>query len=192
MNGLTLKKNIEYIFMKNTNYEKHTYLGIFSIKEFNNLDLRYTNNCCLIIFIDGIKKNLGHWLVICKIKKDLYWIDSFGLSPLFYKNNINNKYLKFSYYLSKRLQSRLTTICGGYCIFFIHMIFKSNYNIKQFKTILINNFHFKNFEKNDQIIAKYILNNTLISKNKCKKYFCSTKFIINYHKCTEIVCADKD
>ena len=107
------------------------YLGIFSIDDFNNLKIYIYDKFSLILFIDNIfKNNLGHWIVISKSNKGrLYFLDSYGKNPEFYRKKIEKK---FDFYLNIRLQSDFSTICGGYAIFFIDLISKCSYDMMCF------------------------------------------------------------
>lgn len=189
MNDSTINNNIKYIFKNNPEYQKETYLGIHSIDSFHELNLSNVNRCCVVIFIDNMtRKNLGHWVVAMKLNKDLYFLDSFAKHPSFYNKNINNKYFNFSYYLVKRLQANDSTSCGAYCIFFIHSILRSEYNIARLENILTSTFFSNHYKKNDRNIAEYVFKNTSISVKKCKEYFCNKDFIIKHKQCSKSVC----
>ena len=169
--------------------KQNTFLGIFSIKTFNKLDLTNIRNSCLILFIDYLNNKLGHFVCIFKIHNDLIFVDSFGMSNSFYKNNILNKYTPFKQYLSKRLQSSVTTACGAYVVFFINTILKCNYDLNKFAVIVIQYFPKQNnYIQNDKIIFRYIVQNTRISYKNCQKYFCNNKFAIKYKKCLKSIC----
>ena len=162
---------------------------MFSINSFNKLNLTNIGNACLILFIDYFNDKLGHFVCVFKIKNELIFVDSFGLDNSFYNKNIVNKYNSFKQYLSKRLQSEISTSCGGYVIFFIHIILKCNYNLNDFSKIIIENFPNKNnYVKNDKIIFKYIIYNTRISSIACQKFFCNNSFGIKYNECIKYVC----
>ena len=127
---------------------------------------------------------MGHWVVIIKINHKLYFIDSFGISPNFYNKNIKNNYSKINYFLSSRLQSNLTTTCGSYAVFFIHLISYCNYDLPRFTEIFFDIFNFKNLLKNDLYIIKYISKTyPHFGKNKCNKFFCNNMFLTNHKKC---------
>ena len=186
MDNTDVKNYLEYI-LKNE-HKKH-YLGIFTIDSFNILNIKNKKKCSLILFINNISKNLGHWVTIININHKLYFIDSYGLSPMFYNKNINNTHNKINYFLNKRLQSDSTTTCGSYAVFFIHLISYCNYNLSKFTDILINNFNFKNLIKNDLYIIKYISKMyPYFNKKKCNKFFCNNMFLSNYKKCYKTIC----
>lgn len=130
---------------------------------------------------------MGHWVTIFKTDNGVYFVDSFGFSPKFYKKNIGNKHVKISHYLSKKLQNNYTTICGGYAVFFIHGIVKCNYRIACFMKMMKDNFLFKR-KNNDKTIVEYILKYTSIKPDQCVNYFCSKKFNIDYNKCLNKIC----
>lgn len=186
MDNTDIKKYLEYIL--NNEHKKH-YLGIFTIDSFNILNIKNKKKCSLILFINNISKNLGHWVTIININHKLYFIDSYGLSPMFYNKSINNIHNKINYFLNKRLQSDSTTTCGSYTVFFIHLISYCNYNLSKFADILINNFNFKNLIKNDLYIIKYISKMyPYFNKRKCNKFFCNNMFLSNYKKCYKTIC----
>ena len=186
-----LQTSLKYIFEKHKlkNEKKHSYLGVFTIKSFNNLNLTNIKNACLILFIDYINEKLGHFVSIFKINNKLIWVDSYGKSVSFYKKNITNKYISFTYYLSKKIQSNISTSCGAYCVFFIHMILKCDYDLNKYAKIILKEFpETKKFIENDKKIVSYIIRNTNISSKNCKKYFCNNSFIIKYNECLQSVC----
>ena len=93
------------------------------------------------------------------------------------------------YYLNLQIQSKYTTTCGAYVIFFIQTIILCKYNILCFKKKIINHLNHKNKIKNDHFITQYIYshfkNNLSIN---CEKLFCHSKFIINRGHCVESLC----
>ena len=186
MDDADIKTHLEYILKKN--YKKK-YLGIFTIESFNILDLRKREKCSLILFINNVSRNLGHWVVVININYKLYFIDSYGLSPVFYNKNIKNNYSKINYFLSSRLQSDSTTTCGSYAIFFIHLISYCKYDILEFTDIFLKVFNFNNLIKNDIYIIKYVSKMyPHFNKRKCNKFFCNNKFLSNYKKCSKMMC----
>ena len=97
--------------------KKNNYLGIFTIEQFNNLNIYNIHHFCLILFINTISANLGHYVVYAKNKNRFYFFDSYGFKPSFYnlKLPFSSKFKHF--YLSFCLQSNLSSNCGVYAIF---------------------------------------------------------------------------
>ena len=186
MDDIDIEIYLKYILKGRS--EQH-YLGIFTIDSFNILDIRGRKNCSLILFIDNVSKNLGHWVSVIKINYKLYFIDSYGLPPTFYNKNIKNVYSEINYFLNTCLQSNLTTTCGSYAVFFIHLISYCKYNLTVFTDIFFNNFNFLNLLKNDLYIIKYISKvYPYFNKKKCNRFFCNNMFLSNYKKCHESIC----
>ena len=137
MDNIIIDKILKYI--NNGKHFKY-YLGVFTIKEYNTLDLKNKKCFSLILFISNISKNLGHFVTIFKSKNKIFFCDSFGKNITFYKKNIHN----IDFYMNIELQSKFTTVCGAYSIFFIHIISLCRYNISCFINLVLKYFNLKN------------------------------------------------
>ena len=62
-----LNRAIYKIINKKTNY-----LGLFTIEEFNNLNIYNIPHFCLILFINTISSNLGYYVVYAKNKNRIF------------------------------------------------------------------------------------------------------------------------
>ena len=51
---------------------KKRYLGVYTVKEYNDLNLKDINHFSLILFISSISENLGHFATIFKGKDNKY------------------------------------------------------------------------------------------------------------------------
>ena len=192
MNVTEIDKSVKDLFAKSKlGRLKNTYLGVFLLNSFKNLPLTNYKFCSLIIFIDNLSKNLGHWVCLFKIHNNLYFIDSFGKKPLFYKKTITNRYLKCNYYMKKRFQGNNSTVCGAYVIFFIYNIIKFKYDINNFQSHIRTNLHPTKYTLNDRIIVNFIMDNTSYSLTQCEHLFCSKKFIVNIALCKKTLCSKK-
>ena len=69
--------DILYSYVK----DKDNFLGIYTKHNFQNVDFEKYKYCSLVLFIDNISMNLGHWCVITKIENNIYFLDSFSLHP---------------------------------------------------------------------------------------------------------------
>ena len=167
------------------------YLGIFSIEDFNDLNILEFNQFSLILFIDNINAGLGHWVTIFKSANKLFFMDSYGKSPDFYRKNIKNKFKHFDYNLKMRLQLDFTTVCGAYAIYFIDLISQCKYQMNCFMKTFRNTFILKPGIK-DKFIIKYLFKIYPILRDKkkinCVNLFCSKDFIINFRKCEKVFC----
>ena len=65
----------------------NNYLGIFTKIDLEKLNINTYKNFSLILFIDNISENLGHWNCIIKIDNKIFFLDSFGFNPKFYQLN---------------------------------------------------------------------------------------------------------
>ena len=192
MNVAEIDKSIKDLFIKaKLGHLKNTYLGVYLLNSFKDLPLNNYTCCSLILFIDNISQNLGHWVCLFKIHNNLFFIDSFGKKPFFYKKTITNRYLKCNYYMKKRFQGNNSTVCGGYVIFFIYNIIKFKYDINNFQSYICNNLHSTKYTLNDRIVVKFIMNNTPYSLTQCEHLFCSKKFIANVKLCKKTLCYKK-
>ena len=178
-----LNRAIYKIINKKTNY-----LGLFTIEEFNNLNIYNIPHFCLILFINTISSNLGHYVVCAKNENDFYFFDSYGFSPYSYSLKIPFSSKLKKYYLSFRLQSNLSSNCGVYAIFFIHLITHCNYNMICFKSIFTKLFNQKNYLENDKYIIKYLFKYFPSLSVNCEKVICNNQFVINRKKCIKYFC----
>ena len=107
MNIAEINKSFKDLFTKSKlGVLKKTYLGVYSLDSFNKIPLKNYTYCSIILFIDNITLNLGHWVCLFKIHNDLFFIDSFGKKPFFYKKTITNKYLRINYYIKKKISRK--------------------------------------------------------------------------------------
>ena len=160
------------------------YLGVFSIEEYNKLDIRKLDKFSLILFINNIDTNLGHFVSLFKSGNKIYFCDSYGHNVKHYRRNIKN----VSFYLKIRLQSNLSTSCGAFSIFFIHLISACKFDVFCFSDTFSKLFKF-NFIKNEKYIIKYIFSiYPKLNKKHCNNLFCNKHFLTNYKKCVKKLC----
>ena len=188
MDNITINRILKKIINIDNNY-----LGIFTPSQLNYVNIDRYNHLILILFIPNISKTYGHWCCLIKIKKVLYFLDSFGLNPDLYnfnlKHNLKTKKKYLYYYLNLQIQSNYTTVCGAYAIYFIHTLILCKYNINCLKKEIIRHLKNKNKLKNDYFIIQYMYNN--FKKDlpfNCQNIFCNDKFIIKRKLCIETLC----
>ena len=94
-----------------------------------------------------------HWDILWVDNNDVTYFDSFGVEhiPKEIKAFINNKSIKTNIF---RIWAYDSVICGCFCIGFIDFMFKG-----KTLTEYTNLFSPNNFEKDDDIILKYFMNN---------------------------------
>ena len=87
---------------------------------------------------------------------DVTYFDSFGVEhiPKEIKTFISNKNIKKNIF---RIQAYDSVMCGYFCIGFIDFMFKGK-TLTEFTNLFSPN----NFEKNDDIILKYFMNNAYV------------------------------
>ena len=181
--------NILYSYVNDTD----NYLGIYTKDNIFDLNIMKYRYCCLVLFIDNISRNRGHWTVIIKIMNNIYFLDSFGLHPKKYgidlKNIINLKKHNL-FYLTQRTQNNQTTTCGGYSIYYIINIIKCKYKIKCFVNQFKKNMSKINFRKNENFIVEYLSKTfpTYVNEQNCTNLFCNSQFIINRQECLKSLC----
>ena len=169
------------------------YLGIYTKDNFFDFDIMKYKYCCLVLFIDNISKNLGHWCVIIKIRNNIYFLDSFALHPMQYgidlKNMNNSKNLGF-YYLTQRTQNNETTTCGAFAIYYIISIIKCKYKIKCFVNKFNQRFFESDYQNNEKTIINYLTKKfpKYVNEKNCSSLFCNSEFIINRRTCLKKLC----
>ena len=179
-----MNKMLQHINNKEIN---KYYLGVFSIGQYNKLDIHKFNKFSLILFINNIESNLGHFVSLFKSGNKIYFCDSYGHNVKYYKKNIKN----VNFYLKIRLQSNLSTSCGAFAIFFIHLISVCKFDVFCFSNTFSKMFKFKSLIKIEKYIIKYVFSiYPKLNKKDCKYSFCSKHFLINYKKCFEKLCYD--
>ena len=188
MDNITISHILKKIIKKNDNY-----LGIFTPPQLKHISIDKYKCLILILFIPNISKNYGHWTSILKIRNKFYFLDSFGLNPklnhIYFKNIFKTKKIYNFYYLNLQIQSKYTTTCGAYVIFFIQTIILCKYNITCFKKKNHISFKAQKKIKNDHFIIQYMYSHfkNNLSVN-CEKLFCHSEFIINRGHCVESIC----
>ena len=69
MDNIILNKILKSI---NNGKKFKNYLGVFTIEEYNALNLKNKKNFSLILFISNISKNLGHFVTIFKSENNFF------------------------------------------------------------------------------------------------------------------------
>ena len=105
--------------------------------------------------LDGYSDIGTHWVAL-HVNNNVTYFDSFRVKhiPKEIKTFINNKNIKTNIF---KIQAYDPVMCGYFCIGFIDFMFKGK-TLKEF----INLFSPNNFEKNDDIILKYFMNNAYV------------------------------
>ena len=95
-----------------------------------------------------------HWVALHVNNNAVTYFDSFGVEhiPKEIKTFINNKNIKTNIF---RIQAYDSVMCGYFCIGLIDFKFKGM-TLTEFTNLFSPN----NFERNDDMILKYFLNNT--------------------------------
>ena len=125
------------------------YLGCYAIDELTKIN-KFPS--CLIINSEPRTKSGEHWLA-CYLDshKNVYFFDSYGKEPSFYKLDkfLKNNSLKI-FYNTKRIQGILP-YCGLYCIFFLIFIVRNRlfdfYKLFKKNVILNDNFIHQNISQ---------------------------------------------
>ena len=103
---------------------------------------------------------MGHWVLIYRTHKELFYFDSFGLNIKSYNSYIYNY---FDYYKKKlkritwkvQIQDVNTLCCGLHIIFVIYKIIQCNnvnFGVRKLREI----YHHKNFIKNDKLVTRFL------------------------------------
>lgn len=102
-------------------WTKHAFRGVYSS---NTLPEKiYERPCALVVNTDEEHEPGSHWIAIYLDENgDAEYFDSYGLPPLsnyildFLKIHSKQSHWTFN---DRQLQHAITTMCGGYCIFFL-------------------------------------------------------------------------
>ena len=150
---------------KNRVFKYKTSLANFAIQKyyqnesrFNGVYSRYNlpkiKDGAYIINLDEYSDIGTHWVALHVNNNNVTYFDSFGVEhiPKEIKTFINNKNIKTNIF---RIQAYDSVMCRYFYIGFIDFIFKG-----KTLTEYTNLFSPNNFEKSDDIILKYFMNNT--------------------------------
>ena len=111
------------------------------------------------MYIINLDSKIGprtHWASVIIEPKRLLYFDSFGFIPPYELINLRSEY----YYNFLQYQPVESFLCGYYCLYFLNEFNKLSSitdSIKKFNKI-IEPFHIKVFEYNDNFIKKYFIN----------------------------------
>ena len=117
-------------------------------------NLTKINDGAYIINLDEYSDIGTHWVALWVNNNNVTYFDSFGVEhiPKEIKTFIKNKNIKTNIF---RIQAYDSIMCAYFCIEFIDFMFKG----KSF-TDYTNLFSPNDFNKNDDTILKYFINNT--------------------------------
>ena len=101
-----------------------SFIAVFAMDEFTEYVKRnkvIEDDSVFIVNSETSKKSGEHWLLIyVKDIKQVYFIDSFGKDPKFYKleNVLYQIRNEIKFFNKTQLQSSFSNLCGEYCVFF--------------------------------------------------------------------------
>lgn len=138
--------------LKNDNFTKDCFKGVFAS---NELPLNFSYPACFIMNTEERGQDGEHWLAFYfNIKKELYFFDSYGLSPYYYNliNYINQTSTKFNWNM-KRIQGK-SNYCGVYA--FLFLLYITRNKLSKFFSYFSNN-----LQENDDLILNEIYFNKI-------------------------------
>ena len=101
---------------------------------------------------------LGHWVMYAKKNNELFFFDSFGISPISYGGDISRLYRTFNQHkmivFNYPIQDKSSFICGLYSIFFSFFLYVKNYSVALIRSQKI--FSKTYTKRNDFFVKKYI------------------------------------
>ena len=123
---------------------------------FSRDNLQKIKDGASIINLDEYSDIGTHWVALHVNNSNVIYFDSFGVEhiPKEIKTFINNNNIKTNI---TRIQAYDSIMCGYFCTGFIDFMFKGKTLTKY-----ANLFSPNNFEKNDDIILKYFMNNAYV------------------------------
>ena len=131
-------------------------------------------------------KRMGHWVVFLITKsptKEIYFFDSYGLSPVFYSNDFA-EFLKCNkefelYAIKRKLQSDTSLVCGLYASWYIYHC--SRYSLSRVMHILKKNFPTDNGKHNDKAVFNFYIKK--LNRKKCSYWRNIDKSLVTYVQC---------
>lgn len=130
------------------------------------------NGFIIVNTLNAVESNveaIGHWVAIIMRDGVMLFFDSYGLHPSLYGNEIHRVYTSHSgnkmVVFHEALQASDSYTCGGYVIYFCHMISlnKSLYELRGKFT--------KDKNSNDKFVRRFIMRLTGTSL-ECNREFC--------------------
>jgi hypothetical protein len=135
--------------IKNDKYAKDKFLGVYAI---DTLPTIRSVPAAAIVNTDPSYLPGSHWVAFYIDKnQDCFFFDSYGNHPNKFGFGSYFRKYKNIYHNDRQLQSKLSKVCGNYCILFIVAVSRG----VPFKTI-IDVFSKKNFKFNDFIVENLI------------------------------------
>lgn len=110
---------------------------------------------CLIINTDLSTGPGIHWYCVVRIHDVLECFDSLSVSSekkTFIQSNFNYKGVKYIIYNSTQLQPLESSLCGQYCLFYLH---ERYHNLDVDFSTLINEALSENVTTNDHIVSQF-------------------------------------
>ena len=94
-----------------------------------------TENCCWIWNVDEKDKPGSHWVAVIKDKNIIYFFDSYGKTPFWFKRHYWEKYFhhlgcKMHLYNTSQIQSHTSRTCGSWCLLFLKTYYTNNHIIQ--------------------------------------------------------------
>ena len=129
------------------------FIGCFAEDELDNLKLRLFP-CFLIVNIDSSNLDGSHWIALGLFQDRLEIMDPLGFH-IFNWNRVPCHLMNFCHifgsrrkiYVTKRIQSNNSTLCGFYCINYV--IFRQIYSLQKVQSVFGNE-----LDKNDHRLIK--------------------------------------
>jgi hypothetical protein len=147
----------------------------FDVIPSNKLDsyLKFKSKIVLVVNTDPEWKPGVHWVVVCKLGKETEFMDSYGESITKYGLYFKNLARQFPIENCVQYQSLKSSVCGMYCLYFIH----SRLNGNSFADIM--NKFTCNLRLNDRRVSEWYVsmfkNIQLCMKCNTKNQCCTSK-----------------
>ena len=166
------------VFAKNDVVLQHYYTGCYPA---DVMPATIKKRCCWIWNVDEKDKPGTHWIAIVKEDRDIFFFDSFGKTPEFFKrqywvDNFHKQGWRVTLINNVQIQSHVSRTCGVWCLYYLRSYFQGQKQIlESFTSIssqLIQNeqrlkkLAFRMFPKMDEIYGKKC--------NKSKGQICKT------------------
>jgi len=110
-----------------------------------------------------------HWIaffVSRNVPNTIEMFDSYGMTPMFYNNDINQfiKRFKIVKRISVQFQSNTSMVCGNFSLFYL-----INRSRGCSFTKIVSCFDRKNLQENDSIVKKYVSGMNIPSMKMCRQ-----------------------
>lgn len=154
-------------------------MGVFPA---DHIPMRWPRPYALIANTDNHDKPGTHWIAVYLTNNgNAIYFDSYGLPPIVHQHHqrvtMNSRNYKWN---TKRLQSFNSSVCGQYCVMFLHYMSRG-YSLEKFCNLFSND-----CKNNDMIVQNFY---SKVARNSVKRHKPKNNYVLKgYGKKCKTLC----